>query len=384
MKINVVLVGNGDDISMQMFDAWYAYKQSQSSANDMSIDVEFNISENIVPGHTNILMTTMSTSVPSNIDDFDLIFFTNVLESCSISTDTVVNNMFRENAYFINGSTVLPTHNWASKFYNPQLNVVILKDFLTRQFYPQYYNAFQDRTKDRTCTMTFINGANRAHRYYFHRLLDEGCPEVHQRSSLGTMVHETDDAYFESDDDSKFRIWVNEYAVDKIVRNIDTDYLYYENSIPVGINSKFGKVALGMFLLPEYWNSHCVIFPESSWVNNSLHITEKSVKCFFAECFPWPVAGSNINKIYNTLGFYTAWNLLPSELQKFDSITDHCTRYQMQITAIKWLYNNTSVFNTKEAKDMLRSNYLNFHSYKPIIGAMQQLDNILEKHERRH
>ena len=46
---------------------------------------------------------------------------------------------------------------------------------------------------------------------------------------------------------------------------------------------------------------------------------------------------SSFNTLYNSLGFYTAWNILPEDLQQFDFEQDHNNRYIMMVDALKWL-----------------------------------------------
>lgn len=386
MKINIVLQANADDVALQMFDAWYAYLQSQSNQPGMKIDVEIVQNDFLLPSHTNILLATMPDMLPNNVDEFDLIFFANMFEPCSMATDIIFNNLNRDNAYFLNGSTLVEWHPWKDKLINPHCNIGWLKEFFTRFFYPSHYNILMNKGIKHRQGIVFINGANRAHRHYFHQLLQNTGSKITLRSSLGDNVLRTDDAFFESQQDIDFRLFVNNFYEKEISNNTDADYKYkyHDQAMQVGINGKFGRVISGMFILPEYWQSDCVIFPESSWINDTLHITEKSVKCFFAGCFPWPIAGSNTNSLYNSLGFYTAWNLLPDNLQEFDSIKDHRLRYTMQVKCLEWASRNLHIFSTDRAKEMLLANYLNLHCFRPILDGMNLLTNIITKHERRH
>ena len=135
---------------------------------------------------------------------------------------------------------------------------------------------------------------------------------------------------------------------------------YYDLCPTIGIDGKFGKIAPGYFIMPEYFEYACVIFPESTWQNNELAITEKALKCFYTGSLPFPIGGANVNQLYNDIGFYTAWNLLPDNLKQFDQITDHVTRYQQAVVAVDWLNSNYAVFKSDQARSLINQNQYNF------------------------
>jgi hypothetical protein len=130
--------------------------------------------------------------------------------------------------------------------------------------------------------------------------------------------------------------------------------------VKLGIDQKFGTIPVGFFHLPLYFENYCVVFPETTWQNNELCITEKAIKCFYSECLPLPVGGSKVNQLYNKIGFYTAWNLLPVELQEFDNTVDHKLRYLQLSHAVKWLSDNPLVFVSDQYKEMVQQNKINF------------------------
>jgi hypothetical protein len=136
------------------------------------------------------------------------------------------------------------------------------------------------------------------------------------------VILTTLDSQFESNEDTEFRQQVNNwYPTNNKIHETQSEYS--TGSVAVGIDKKFGRVIPGYFILPEYFMYRCVIFPESTWQNDELCLSEKICKCFYAESLPWPIGGSNIHKLYNEIGFYTAWNVLPDHLKLFD-------RYQKQ------------------------------------------------------
>jgi hypothetical protein len=89
------------------------------------------------------------------------------------------------------------------------------------------------------------------------------------------------------------------------------------------------------------------------------------------------VAGANINRLYNEIGFYTAWNLLPEEMQKFDGILDHDVRYQQLSHAVAWLHNNPEVFDSEQYRCMTQQNKLNFLTCECDYQAVIRFDQIL-------
>ena len=210
--------------------------------------------------------------------------------------------------------------------------------------------------------------------------LSKHIPDLTVKSAISNVIHETNDCFFESNEDRKFREWLNDHY--PITRNARTSY--YDDSISCGIDNKMGNIPPGYFMLDEYYNHNCVIFPESSWINHEFCITEKIIKCFYARTFPLPVAGSHVNQLYKNLGFYTAWNLLPDDLQKYDSIDDHILRYEQICIAIKYFNNNPEVFETEQAKRYIDLNQINMLTYKFNLITATKLLDILKNYERRH
>ena len=139
-------------------------------------------------------------------------------------------------------------------------------------------------------------------------------------------------------------------------------------------------------LIDEYFTYSCVIFPETSWLNNQLFLTEKVVKCFVAKTIPWPVSGANINLLYNNLGFKTAWNLLPRDLQIFDAEPDHVKRTNLCLKAIEWLNHNMEILESDLAKSIVKNNFELYHTSRLDSTTAVDLENIINKviNERRH
>jgi hypothetical protein len=205
--------------------------------------------------------------------------------------------------------------------------------------------------------------------------LQNQTPSIQQLSRIGTTIHKLGDSQWESVEDTKFRDWVNFQYQDASIPEPDQ---YYNKRVTFGIDGKFGNIAPGYFVLPEYFEYACVVFPEATWQNNELAITEKAIKCFYAGSLPFPIGGANVNQLYNDIGFYTAWNLLPDELKLFDQTADHILRYQQAVDAINWLDTNRSVFERQQFKDMTNQNRSKFLTCDCDYISVSRLYNIIQ------
>jgi hypothetical protein len=219
-----------------------------------------------------------------------------------------------------------------------------------------------------------INGTPRTNRYYFFKLLQSKVSAIRQYSNLGNIIHRLNHAHWESIHDKQFREYIN----DQYIESESASEIYHDNSHVIGINGEFGKVHPGYFIMPEYFTNSCVIFPESSWQNNELSVTEKALKCFYAGSLPLPIGGANVNQLYNNIGFYTAWNLLPDNLKLFDQIEDHIARHQMCVDAINWLQENRSIFKTDKFSELTTKNKFNFLTCGPDNVAIGRLFDLIK------
>jgi hypothetical protein len=254
------------------------------------------------------------------------------------------------------------------------------RDYWTRHFYPQFFdNKILDQLP-RQKVLEFINGQPRANRQYFIDLLSQAGVNIPIKSSLGKQIVEVSDSQWESPSDTVFKTYVN--SLYNTVWNEHSDYNYHDNNPEIGINNRFGSIPPGYFIMPLYFETHCVVFPESGWQNNELNITEKALKCFYAGSLPFPIAGANVNNLYNEIGFHTAWNLLPTDLQRFDSETDHAIRYQGMVKCLTWFLNNPKVFDSSLAHDMAKANKINFLTCKSDYQAIVKFDQVLQAYIR--
>jgi hypothetical protein len=204
-------------------------------------------------------------------------------------------------------------------------------------------------------------------------MLIKEVPDLTIRNIVTEKIQATDHPHWPSPEDEEFYLWCNYLYRHKAITDIDLSY--YDKSVAVGVDNKFGAIAPGYFMLPEYYTHKCVVFPETTWQNNELCLTEKSLKCFAAKCLPLPVGGANLNALYNELGFKTAWNLLPPELAAYDSILDHKKRYQLLVKAIAWLNKEKTIFDNID--HILQDNFAQFYNANIDTTSCKRFDKLL-------
>ena len=339
-----------ESFGLQLFDKWYAYRQSLDTDNYKS-DILITHQPNAILGATNIWFEYMPTSVDKKMFDYDLIFLCNGSESLKVSTSAMIALLKKDNVYIVADGYVTKDHPMHSKIIWHPIDPMLCNDYWSRPFYPQLYNNHANVNKTKIGSIYAINGANRPHRDYFFNLLKTQVPTVKLKNTFDA-INKLQPSLIESKEDTVFRLTMNTIYKD----TLETFRKTPSSSITVGTDNKFGSVLPGYFILDEYFEYHCIVYPETTWQNDELTLTEKGMKCFYSECLPMPVGGSNINQLYNSLGYYTAWNLLPAKLQSYDSNKNHQDRYQQQITAIKWLSDNTDVLISSNAVDMIAAN----------------------------
>lgn len=359
MKINIREFRTG--LGLQLFDAWYAFKQSQAQYTP---DFELTITKEQQLADLNALYSYMPSNV--EVDKYDLVFFCNGGEPLQVATDYIKQCLELDHCYLMSNSLLTADHKLANKVIWFPHNIKTCRDYWTRDFYPQYFENMQNTKLPRNQGMMVINGQNRSWRHDVFSRLEE--IKFHNKLSTGVTV--TDDAHWETEEDVEYREYVNSVYQAK-------NQKYYSNCVPVGVDKKFGMVGLGYFIMPEYFTHDCIVFPETSWQNNELAVTEKALKCFYAGSIPFPVGGANINSLYNQIGFSTAWNLLPDLLKVYDSEQNHFRRVQQTVAAIQWLNNNQSVFQTEQCQQMRRQNLIRFLTCSSDYDSVVRLDQVL-------
>ena len=372
-KINITI--KKSSIGLQIFDALYAFLQNLNLPTYQStINITFDATYS--QNDLNILYDYMPNEYSEQeLTKYDLIFYCNGGEPLAVATDTMKKLLDRDNVFLISNSYLPKSHQLEHKVFWFPHDIQNCRDYWTRHFYPQYFENIKNKNISRESTSIAINGTIRTNRHYLFTLLKSHTPTIQQYSNIGKTVHLLNNAHWESGQDTKFREWLNIEFAD--ISQPEPDH-YYDLSPVIGIDGKFGEIPPGYFIMPEYFKHPCVIFPESGWQNNELNITEKALKCFYAGSLPLPIGGANINQLYNDVGYYTAWNLLPIEFKQFDQIEDHAIRYQMAVTAITWLNNNREIFKTDEFGTMTAENKLNFLTCKSNSIAVNKLFNLIK------
>jgi hypothetical protein len=380
IKINVHSMAPTDAVGLQLFDYFYAWLQSQHAEDNYQIDTEIKFSDGIEPGYFNILFSYMPELPLSNIDKYDLVILDNADEQLEVSTQVIYDTInAHQHACLLSNTYLTKDHPLYGRVIPTILDCYKFRQYNLMPFYPQYYDLKTASHQSRK-PMTFINGANRVARWHFRQALAECLPEVAVRSemTLNDKIVEMGESFFESAEDTEFRTWLNSYYPVVSLEEGTKSYLYHGRSVWLGIDKKFGILPPGYFLIDDYFDYHVVIYPESGWINDQLNATEKVIKCCYTKSFPAPLGGSNINQLYNSIGFYTAWNLLPPEHQTFDSNKNHKERYEQMALAMKWLHDHPEVFKMQQAQDMLESNYIHALTWKSTLPAVETFWKIIK------
>jgi hypothetical protein len=380
MKIHVYThpyQGRTDFDSLKLFDFYYAYQQYLCADKNYVCEVEITFSTEIthLKDAINIGWFYMPEhDITPAADKFDLVFFDNGHHHLEICTETIFKNLSEnKNCYLVSGAYLDQSHEFFEKIiYFPI--VMNSRDYIVRPFYPQFYDLHNRQASKIRKNLILINGESRGHRRYLINLLTEQLgSELVVKSTLGGN-NNLNYSFFQSKEDTEFR----EFILHNIKQNNTTTVPYYDQSPMIGIDGRYGLVPPGYFLLDEYFDYNCVIFPESCWLNNELMITEKIFKCCISRAIPWPVAGANTNKFYNRLGYQTACNLLPEMLQ-YDNEQDHQTRYEKTALAVAWVSEHPEIWQSELAQSIRENNYNKFFSNTLDATSITHLDKILNE-----
>jgi hypothetical protein len=362
--------------SLQIWDFFHAYRQYLNRHNNYASDVDICISSDVEidPAAINIGWYYMPDDITGS-DCFDLIIVDAQNHHLEVSTECMYNAVKNKpNCFYVTGAYVNKDHEIYNKIILTPATFNTLAYF-TRPFYPQYYEKI-NLSRSNQKNLIYVNGQNRSNRQYFMELLQQYAPNVDIADYLNStqQVHKLNDSFYETDYDRLFREFVNSRT-----NCLNSSYnSYYDNSIKVGIQQKFGVVPPGYFMMDEYYQYQCIVFPESPWLNDEVFVTEKIIKCCVAECIPFPVGGANTHKLYNQMGYYTAWNLLPENLRLFDNEPDHMIRYQLQAKAAGWLSNRKKIWQSSAVQNIVKHNKNVFFSATHDDRSALKLNSIIE------
>jgi len=370
--------------SLQLFDFYYAYLQSKNKDNNYQTDTELKISHEFDPEPGALRIGFYNRpAAPVEHDKYDIILLNADglgLDSCTKEIHHAVTTY--DNCYFITAAYVDRDHPLADKIiYTPYF--IHTRDWMSRPLFPQFYDR-EARPKQAGKNLIYINGANRPHRQYMADILTEvagSLVDIRHNSAFSKLTELNPwETFFETAEDTAFRKFVDRHCGVEGVP-VEMPRGYYERSIAVGIDGRQGRIPPGYFILDEYWDYHCVIFPETTWYNDSIMVTEKICKPAITRTIPWPISGANTDTLYNQLGLKTAWNLLPQQLQLYNYERDHVQRHQMCVEAIKWVGENPEILTGPEAQAIVEHNYTWFFSNTIETIGPKQLDKIIQEYQ---
>lgn len=381
MQIKIHSLGPLEGTGHHVFDCYYAYLQHlyrhSSYRTDVAIDF-CTISDNMFldQNHCNVLWCSIMYSDRVgmvDLDSFDIILIENGNLHIDVTNPTLQTLLARDNCWFVGSSFLGDNHPLKPKVIF-HANMLLFKDLWQRSFYPQMFDV-QQYTGNKNKKASFVNGSNRCHRAYFIDLLIQAnLPGLDIVSNFSELRPTLTNANM-GDSDLEFALQVNSrYAKEQLMRHSKHNSLFKE--ITVGINGKFGTWPLWAFVMPEFEESHMIIFPETAWTNWHLAINEKIYKCLVYKNLPFPVAGAKINQLYNRLGIHTAWNLLPKKLQSFDDVENHAQRYDMMIDAIRWILTKPNFFDDSAYRQLVDKNHQWFYTNSLDIHAVRHLQEV--------
>lgn len=383
MKLNIHTTRQ-DLFGLIIFDFLHAWRHDLVTGQVPDIEYTITGPGEFIDGYIDILYLDIHedpfpTWQLNDASRYDFIFVDNHSDPLCTSSKIMIELLNQyDHAYLVIDSFLHPNHEYANRHIPVCADHYAIKEFWLDSRYPTSY--FGDKYQDvaRKPGMIYINGANRSWRQYSLDLLQQKVSNLPLISNYNKLV-ETNDSFFESVQDTEFKTFVNNRYQDRYVAdtNAKDANSYYNDGVSIGSNGKFGEILPGYIIMKEYFEYSCIVFPESTWQNNELAITEKSWKCFFSKSLPMPIGGSNIHALYNQIGLGTAWNLLPKSLQEFDQIENHQQRYQGVVDAIKWLHDNPDVFGSEQAKQIIDSNYKQCFSVRTHAKTSEVLYNVL-------
>ena len=356
-------------VGLQVFDKYYAYRQSCNAHRNYQSDVTVTFG-NPINGACNLLYAYMPAD-PVDTTNHDLVFYENCSEGLEVATQQIYHSIQSDpSQYLLCGAYLDKNHRDYNKIVPWSLCHALFIDRYTRGFYPAYFDRAQHKVYQRD-PIWYINGQRRAWRHQALQEIVKTVPRLPVRDSISQQVWPVEQCFFETSEDTQARLQLN-----SDITTPEETLTYYADAVPIGIDQKFGTIAPGWFVLPEYYQYYCTVFPESNWINNQIQPNEKFFKCCVAETIPMPVGGAHINRLYQQLGYQTAWNLLPAELQQYDQELDHLKRYSIIADAVQWLANNPGVFRTRAASRIRHNNKLNVFESTVDLNTMHRLDEI--------
>ena len=121
-----------------------------------------------------------------------------------------------------------------------------------------------------------------------------------------------------------------------------------------------------------------MVYPETTFCNWEIYPTEKTWKCVKAKTHWIMFAGTGSYEIMREVGFRSIVELCPDNINNFDMIEDHVARIEKISKCCEYISNNSDIFDSLEAHDILESNYENFHN--PILSIERSIKPFIKKY----
>lgn len=369
-----------DNLYTPYIDNVYAYWQHCDENYRSGHEIHINRPD--LPHDRNILITqNQGQLAPEQCSEYDVVLYDNRNESFGVATIGLDQYIDIDKVFMLTSSKLHHRHPLKEKNIWYPYYIFVKQGHAGNYFdgnWPHYYDLIDLRNEasSKTQGMIFVNGQNRSWRNFLIEIIRDAVPDLSIHNSSGKHVVATNDCGFESQADSDFRNMINDQY--RQCFSDDKDYTAPGDVIDtIGIDGKFGASCRNLQLIQAYRQFRCIIYPETSWLNNDMQITEKTVKCFVTRGVPWPIGGMHLHAQMLEVGFHTAWQLLPKSFQAFDAIEDHQERHRQMTLAIKWLFDNQSVLCSSEADDLTNKNFYNWHCWSGANCAMARLSDIL-------
>jgi hypothetical protein len=368
MKIQVT-TARDDYTGLEIFDYLLGYWQY---VTDLEYTPEVVFAREPADDSFNVLFLHMPETIPNDVDRFDLILVDNGDEPFGIGTAAMYDMLDKfDNVKIVCNSVTEDTHPWKSSMICTHIVWEFQRQHYIASAYPQRYELLQDHHPR---GMIYINGRNRSVREHHSRLFQQHIPEMPQWNELhcGTITA-TEQYWHESAQDTEFRQWADAEYANNLYNPTPPEKRW--PPYPCGVNGRYGESLFEDRYIDAFRKHAIIVYPETTWTNGQIAPTEKALKCFLHQKFPVMLGGALTNKLYSDLGFYTAWHLLPEELQGYDLVTDHRQRFDQQTRAIRWLYDNHEIIDSVEAQQMLLKNQRQLLVFGSQSG--KQLYNII-------
>ena len=362
----------GQDV-LDYFVAEYQWRANYNA----SPDIQYGEPD---PSAVNIAFVSMPEHIDSRLDQSDIILLDNVDEAFGRGTQALYDIFdIYPQSYLACNSYLHKSHHYYAKFNNRILNTMIAWSY-HRRFYtePAFPTSLEYRSRPKdAASMIYINGRNRSWREYITRLLKQNVSRLpHHNVMHNDTVTSTKFCWFEDPYDTVFREKCNTTLANDVINANPPENQW--PPLPAGVSGRFGQIEFQDRFIDAFRNNAVIVFPETTWQNNILALNEKCLRCFMHQRWAMPFGGANMHSMLQDIGFYTAWYLLPPELQLFDKELDHEQRWAKQCAALNWLLDNPEVFNTTMARTILLDNHV--QSVVHSSSAGHKLYEIIDQH----